>query len=187
MNIAYVAPILLVLLPIAFLAFRSRAKTRPVADEVSCAPVPEEVVESGAIADADPLATLQIHHAALKAPEPRKGGIDVRERQPRLIGISKEVRGLVFPLEPTGAIIGRAPENSIRVSDPRVSQRQAWVGVVHDKAMVCDLNSTNGTFINAASDAPITEAELRPNDTVMLGGHGGMQFRFVVERDDASH
>lgn len=187
MNIAYVAPILLLLLPIAFIAFRSKGMTRPVADEEPCAPMPEQVSKCDVGANVDPLATLQIHHAALKAPEPRKGGIDVREKQPRLIGISKEVRGLVFPLEPTGAIIGRAPENSIRVNDPRVSQRHAWVGVVHDKAMVCDLNSTNGTFINAASDAPISEAELRPNDTVMLGGHGGMQFRFVVERDDASH
>lgn len=181
MNIVYAAATLLVLLLIAYYLFRSRMQGQPMVQEAPPGASPEAGAGSAAIVDADPMATVQFHHSALKAPEPRKGGVDVRERHPRLIGISKQIRGIEFPLEPTGTIIGRADDNRIRVDDPRVSLRHVWVGVVHDKAIVCDLNSTNGTFINVAADTPITEAELRPNDTVLLGGHGGTQFRFVID------
>ena len=181
MTTALFAAPLLVLLLIAYYLFRIRAVRRSAVTDEQTVSMAEAGGGEVAIGDADPMATLQFHNSALKAPEPRKGGIDVREKQPRLIGISKDVRGISFPLEPTGAIIGRATDSRVQVSDPRVSQRHVWVGIVHDKAMVCDLNSTNGTFLNAASDAPITEAELRPNDTVLLGGHGGTQFRFVSD------
>ncbi|MBI5109335.1 MAG: FHA domain-containing protein [Rhodocyclales bacterium] len=181
MNIVFVAVALLALVLIAYYLFRPRIATQAVVADETSGPTSDTVAGSAANTGVDPMATLQCHNSALKAPAPRKGGADVRERQPRLIGVSKEVRGVTFPLEPTGAIIGRALDNRIQVLDPRVSQRHAWVGVVHDKAMVCDLNSTNGTFLNTASDTPITEAELKPNDTVLLGGHGGLQFRFVVD------
>jgi hypothetical protein len=181
MKIAFLAAPLLILLLIAYYLLRIRAVRRSVSAGEQPAPMAEAGAPEVTIGDADPMATVQFHNSALKAPEPRKGGMDVREKQPRLIGISKDVRGINFPLEPTGAIIGRAPDSRIRVADPRVSQRHVWVGIVHDKAMVCDLNSTNGTFLNAASDTPITEAELRPSDTVLLGGHGGTQFRFVSD------
>lgn len=181
MSLVSISLALFVLLLIAAFHFRSRILTRSATGQAATESSSVADSGQGAIMQADPLATLQFHHTALKSPAPRKGGVDVRERQPRLVGISKDVRGIEFPLEPTGTIIGRAEENRIRISDPRVSQRHVWVGVVHDKAMVCDLSSTNGTFINAASDTPITEAELKPNDTILLGGHGGTQFRFVVD------
>jgi hypothetical protein len=181
MNIVFIVMALLVLLLIAYYVFRSRAPARAVAAEELAATLPATASARESVAAGDMEATLVFHRDKLKAAESREGGVNVREKQPRLIGISKDVRGVVIPLVPTGAIIGRGADNQIRVTDPRVSQRHVWVGVVHDIAMVCDLNSTNGTFINSAKGAPITEAELKPNDTILLGGHGGTQFRFVVD------
>ena len=181
MGLGSISLALFFLLLIALFHFRLRIATRSATGRAATESSLVAGVGKGAIMRTDPMATLKFHHTALKSPGPRKGGVNVRERQPRLVGISKDVRGIEFLLEPTGTIIGRAEENRIQVSDPRVSKRHVWVGMVHDKAMVCDLSSTNGTFINAASDTPITEAELNPNDTVLLGGHGGTQFRFVVD------
>lgn len=181
MNIEFVLVTLLVLLLIAYHVIRSRVPVRSVETQELPGTMPAKGNAREAVATEDLEATLVFRRSALKAPEARGGGADVRERQPRLIGMSQEVRGMTICLQPTGAIIGRAPDNQIRVTDPRVSQRHAWVGVVHDKAMVCDLKSTNGTFLNTATDAPITEAELKHNDTVLLGGHGGTQFRFVID------
>lgn len=181
MDIVFVVVPLLVLLLIAYHVFRSRVPARYADAEKSARTMPEQESAREAFATEDMMATLVFHSSELKAPQARDGGVDVRSKQPRLIGMSKDVRGIVIPLQPTGAIIGRALDNLIRVTDPRVSQRHAWVGVVHDKAMVCDLKSTNGTFLNTATDAPITEAELKSNDTILLGGHGGTQFRFVAD------
>lgn len=181
MGIAYIVLAFGILLLLLLFGFWSRIGAQPVNADEPSEPMPEAAAAGGAGNAADSMATIQFHSSALGQREPRKGGVDIRDKQPRLIGVTREVRGISFPLEPTGAIIGRAPDNRIQVADPRVSQRHVWVGIVHDKAIVCDLNSTNGTFLNVASDTPITEAELRPDDTVLLGGHGGTQFRFVVD------
>jgi pSer/pThr/pTyr-binding forkhead associated (FHA) protein len=42
------------------------------------------------------------------------------------------------------------------------------------------LGSTNGTFLNARIDSPVSEIALSPGDTIFFGGHGRDQFRFVV-------
>jgi hypothetical protein len=181
MDIVFVVLALLVPLLIAYYLFRSRVTTSAASAGDLPAAEPLPASPGLALVGEDMEATRVFHRNALKAPQAREGGINVKDRQPRLIGISKEVRGVVIPLVPTGAIIGRAADNQIRVTDPRVSQRHVWVGVVHDIAMVCDLNSTNGTFLNTETDAPITEADLKPNDTILLGGHGGTQFRFVID------
>jgi hypothetical protein len=181
MNIVFIVMALLVPLLIAYYVFRSRVPVRAEETEELPAAMPETASAREGLASGDMEATLVFLRDNMKRPEVREGGVNVKEKKPRLIGISKDVRGVIIPLVPTGAIIGRGLDNQIKVTDPRVSQRHVWVGVVHDVAMVCDLNSTNGTFLNSAKSAPVSEAELKPNDTILLGGHGGTQFRFVVD------
>lgn len=180
MTIALIAASLVAVL--LFIAYRLRAallaSRTPVVPQAES---PEPIASVDSVAGDDPMATVRFHVDGLKARVPRSGGVDVRDRQARLVGISKGVSGLSIPLKATGAIIGRADDNQIQVDDPLVSQRHLWVGLVHGKAVVSDLNSTNGTYLNSTSGAPISDAELKPNDTVLLGGHGGTQFRFVAD------
>jgi hypothetical protein len=98
----------------------------------------------------------------------------------RLIGVGGEHKGESFPVPPTGMTVGRRTGCDLVLTDPRVSGRHAWIGFVDGKAILRDLKSTNGTFLNAHLNVSVTEATLRSGDTIFFGGHQGDQFRFVI-------
>ena len=99
----------------------------------------------------------------------------------RLVGVSGSHKGQTFEVRTTGLRIGRNTDADIVLTDTRVSGRHAWVGIVDGRAVLRDLDSTNGTFLNAQIRAPVTEAELRHGDTISLGGHQVDQFRVVLD------
>lgn len=86
-----------------------------------------------------------------------------------------------FTVTAAGITVGRDPKNDIVISDPRASYHHAWIGIIDHKAVLRDLGSTNGTFLNARIESPVSEVVLSPGDTIFFGGHGRDQFRFVVE------
>lgn len=100
---------------------------------------------------------------------------------PRLFCVGGTQKGHSFSVTAAGITVGRDPQNDIVISDIRVSHRHAWVGIIDHKAVLRDLGSTNGTFLNAQMDSLVSEAVLSPGDTILFGGHGGQQFRFVVD------
>lgn len=97
-----------------------------------------------------------------------------------IIGLSGSKRGQSYSVVEAGITIGRSASCDVVLDDHRVSSRHAWVGIIDGKAILRDLESTNGTFLNTASESPIHKAELRPGDTIFFGGHQGDQFRFVA-------
>jgi len=99
----------------------------------------------------------------------------------KLVCVSGAQKGNSFCVAATGITVGRHPENDIVIADPRVSFRHAWVGVIDHKAILRDLESTNGTFLNGKIDAPVRETVLSPGDTIFFGGHSRDQFVFVVD------
>ena len=74
-----------------------------------------------------------------------------------------------------GTTIGRNAENMIVLADGSVSSRHAEIVVGVGKAILRDLNSSNGTIVNGA---PITEIALTVGDEIVFGS--------VVCRVDAS-
>lgn len=98
-----------------------------------------------------------------------------------LVGLVGRLKGRRFSIDSTCLVVGRSPTCDIVLDDDRVSSRHAWIGPVGGKIVVRDLRSTNGTFLNAQVNSSITEAELRPGDTLFFGGHLCDQFRFIVE------
>lgn len=98
-----------------------------------------------------------------------------------LVSLSGSHKGATFPIAATGITIGRHPSSNIVLADPRVSSHHAWIGLVAGKAVLRDLKSTNGTFLNAQTHTSVSEVELRPGDTIFFGGHQGDQFRFVAD------
>jgi pSer/pThr/pTyr-binding forkhead associated (FHA) protein len=62
--------------------------------------------------------------------------------------------------------IGRLADNDLQIDDSSVSSRHAEIRLESGAFHIRDLDSTNGTFINAD---PVTEAILRPGDEVRLG------------------
>ena len=57
----------------------------------------------------------------------------------------------------------------------------AGIGLVDGNVVLRDYQSLNGTFINARMDDSVSEAALIDGDTIFFGGHGGDQYRFVLE------
>ena len=71
----------------------------------------------------------------------------------------------VFPVE-TRVTIGRTPENDIHLPDPSVSRRHALLYVEDGKAVLEDLGSRNGTYLN---EIRVDKALLSSGDTLRLG------------------
>lgn len=179
----------LVLIGVFASVMRQRARRRRRDDEGVQAAV--GVVAEGAPAavpaDAayDPNAT-RIHFrapaaGASPAPLKRDGAVLPGEGSARLVCVGGDQKGNSFPVAAAGIMIGRDPQNDVVIQDPRVSYRHAWVGIVDRRAVLRDLGSTNGTFLNAQIASPVSEAVLKPGDTIFFGGHSRDQFLFVVD------
>jgi len=63
--------------------------------------------------------------------------------------------------------LGRGRGNDFQVDDPSVSGAHCQIVVDNEKAILQDLGSTNGTYVNRA---PVKEAALQSGQTVHLGG-----------------
>jgi hypothetical protein len=99
----------------------------------------------------------------------------------RLVSLSGQHKGKTFPVLAAGTVVGRHPSCNVVVSDPRVSSRHAWLGVVNGKVVLRDLQSTNGTLLNAQANRLTSETELRSGDTIFVGGQTGIQFRLMID------
>lgn len=138
----------------------------------------------GAEAAFDPHATrIFLKPSPKAAPLVRKGGATIDGADARLVALSGPHKGKTFDVNSNGRgiILGRQAVCDIQLSDRRVSGRHAWIGIINGKAVLRDLKSTNGTFVNAKMDAPVHQVELLPGDMVVLGGHRGDQFHFVLK------
>ena len=69
-------------------------------------------------------------------------------------------------LAPGATTIGRNPENKIVLADGSVSSRHAEIIVEDGKAILRDLNSSNGTTVNGAA---VTEIPLTVGDEIVFG------------------
>lgn len=103
------------------------------------------------------------------------------EKTARLVCVGGSQKDHSFPVTAAGITVGRDPKNNIVIADPRVSYHHAWIGIIDQKAVLRDLGSTNGTFLNAQIESPVSEVVLSPGDTIFFGGHGRDQYRFVVD------
>ena len=76
--------------------------------------------------------------------------------------------GHTFTLGTDPVIIGReAPSAKFVIADPAVSRRHAQISRQDDGYVIEDLNSTNGTFINA--QRVVGAVPLTPGDLIELG------------------
>jgi pSer/pThr/pTyr-binding forkhead associated (FHA) protein len=70
-------------------------------------------------------------------------------------------------LKPGPNFLGRGFANDFKIDDPSVSGSHCQILVDQGNILIKDLGSTNGTFVNRA---PVHEANLRPGQTIHLGG-----------------
>src|SRR6267154_1385448 len=70
-------------------------------------------------------------------------------------------------LRPGTNLLGRGFANDFKIDHPSVSGSHCQIVVDNGRALIKDLGSTNGTFINRA---PVTEANLQAGQVIHLGG-----------------
>jgi pSer/pThr/pTyr-binding forkhead associated (FHA) protein len=63
--------------------------------------------------------------------------------------------------------LGRGPSKSIQLNDPSASGSHCQIVLENGNAVLKDLGSTNGTFVNRA---PVKAAMIQPGQTIHLGG-----------------
>src|ERR1700687_3813759 len=85
---------------------------------------------------------------------------------PRLIINPGTPQAAEFLLKPGNNYIGRGFANDFRLEDPSVSGSHCEIVVHGGAALLKDLGSTNGTFINRQ---PITEGALQSGQVLHLG------------------
>ena len=98
------------------------------------------------------------------------------------LGDAEPTRMLVRTQGETGIVqllgrrttIGRTPDNDIRIDAEFISRHHAVVLLYGTKTVIEDLNSTNGTFVNAER---INRRTLKEGDIVTLGKS---EFRYVI-------
>jgi DNA-binding winged helix-turn-helix (wHTH) protein len=75
-------------------------------------------------------------------------------------------------------LIGRAPDSAVPIASVKVSRRHARILVEGGRAVLEDLESKNGTYLDGQRlTAPV---ELGHGDEIRIGRHAAL-FRFVVE------
>ena len=116
---------------------------------------------------AAPSSAAQVEPEATSAPDERSAAQSQESSgsqsggQPRL-----EVGGQAYPLVRAITLMGRGTDADIRVEDPGVSRRHCEI-VVGNPAIIRDLKSTNGTFVDGIR---IDECSLTEGAIVKLGG-----------------
>jgi hypothetical protein len=88
-----------------------------------------------------------------------------------------DVAGQRHPLVKGRTVLGRGSDADITVADAGTSRRHVEILWDGERAMVRDMNSTNGTLLNGQK---ISEAALPPDATVTIG-HTDIVFRVVAQ------
>ena len=107
--------------------------------------------------------------AAMPAVGPHGAGAGAPVRPPpgALQFVGGNLGGTILPVARPVLTIGRELDNDLVVEDPRVSRHHAQLLLQHDRYVLRDLDSSNGTFVNGAR---ITTVLLAPGDRLSFGG-----------------
>lgn len=88
-----------------------------------------------------------------------------------------DVEGRRHPLVKARTVIGRGSDADITISDAGTSRKHVEILWDGERAMVRDMNSTNGTLLNGRK---VVEAALPPDSTVTIG-RTDIVFRVVAQ------
>jgi pSer/pThr/pTyr-binding forkhead associated (FHA) protein len=101
---------------------------------------------------------------------------DFLERwRPALVVISGVAAGSEFIVDRVRTTVGRGPGVDLAFADAEMSQQHAAIEFADGGFRLCDLGSTNGTYVNGAL---VRVCELKNADRVQLGR---FVFQFVLE------
>jgi pSer/pThr/pTyr-binding forkhead associated (FHA) protein len=95
--------------------------------------------------------------------------------RPVLVVVSGVAAGSEFVVDRVRTTVGRGPGVDLAFADAEMSQQHAAIEFADGGFRVCDLGSTNGTYVNGAL---VRVCELKNADRIQLGR---FLFQFVLE------
>lgn len=104
-----------------------------------------------------------------------------RRDRAHLIVLAGESLGQMFRVDPTGCLIGRAADATIRLQDDGVSRHHARIAEHRGELCIEDLSSANGTFLNGDR---IRSTVLHDGDKVQVGSTTILKFTYADELEE---
>ena len=98
-------------------------------------------------------------------------------RRMKIIVVAGALRGMEFPIGEIPFTIGRDEDNDACLQDDLVSRKHAEIQLQKGRAVLRDLKSRNGTFVNGEA---VSEKVLRHGDAIKVGS----SIFKCMERDD---
>ncbi len=103
------------------------------------------------------------------------------EKHAYLLVLAGPQFGDIFPLsEGRDLVLGRREDADLQIRDDGVSRRHATIRVEGDRAIVRDLDSANGTYVDGK---PTPEAQVSDGMRIHIGGHTTLKFIWADELD----
>ncbi|MBN2143263.1 MAG: FHA domain-containing protein, partial [Candidatus Aureabacteria bacterium] len=106
--------------------------------------------------------------------------VEEEKAKGRLVGVSGQVKGRVFPINKDKISIGRDPSNDICIDQDGLSRAHAILEIGEKTITVLDFNSTNGTFINGKK---IVSEVIKPG-TVVQFANAALRYELFDSSDD---
>jgi pSer/pThr/pTyr-binding forkhead associated (FHA) protein len=88
--------------------------------------------------------------------------------EPTLVVLRGSLAGEEHPLDRDKLVLGRGPGVDLAIDDDEMSSQHAAVEFTGAGFRICDLGSTNGTFVNGK---PVHAKDLEAGDRIELGRH----------------
>lgn len=106
--------------------------------------------------------TREVDHTIVTAIERPEGE---SKKRAYILFLTGPLVGKLLMLENGESVIGRGKECTILVNDNRVSRQHVSIAVKGDKAVLRDMGSTNGTFVNGRR---VEEKTLKSGDKIQI-------------------
>jgi pSer/pThr/pTyr-binding forkhead associated (FHA) protein len=113
---------------------------------------------------------MQDGHTVKRRTRPGQGGLAgfLERYEPTLVVVRGRLAGQEHPLDREKLVLGRGPGVEIGFDDAEMSSQHAAIEFAGEGFRICDLGSTNGTFVNGK---PVHAADLAAGDRIELGRH----------------
>lgn len=111
----------------------------------------------------------------------------ITTRQPKrtyILFLKGELLGKLFTLKKGISVLGRSASADISINDSSVSREHVKIKVNGEKAMIEDLGSTNGTFVNRKR---ITKHALKDGDKIQISPSTVFKFVLSDESEKVFH
>jgi two-component system, cell cycle response regulator len=106
-----------------------------------------------------------------------------QEKQPYILFQQGPLFGKMVLLQTGSIVLGRSPEADIEINDEGISRKHIKLSFRQGKAIVTDLNSTNGTFVNGER---VDERELQHEDKIQISSSTLMKYLYADKLDEST-